>query len=293
MSRLLLVEGIPGAGKSTTARRLAELLRQRGQRCALFLEGDPQPADLAWQWWLTTDEFAGLLRRWPQAADTLRDSAWQGRAGVSVAYARLDRERFGSGWAELERLMEGREPFNGVLAPETFVAILSDRWSELNEDEVGRPGFVVLESALLQDTLVELVLFAQWPTDRIVDAVGQLLRQVVDLSPLVLRLVTEDPAATVAAAAAARVDEHGHPWWQEASRTFTAETPWARSRGLTPADALHAYLIERLGLEDQLRAVLPTAWVELTSPAGGAGDWAAFEADLGAFADRLVDHAVR
>ncbi len=72
---------------------------------------------------------------------------------------------------------------------------------------------------------------------------------------------------------------------------FTAETPWARSRGLAEADALHAYLIERLALEDQLRGVLPTAWVELTSPAGGAGDWATFDADLGAFADRLVADA--
>lgn len=196
-------------GKTTTARRLAELLRSRGRRCGLFLEGDPQPADLAWQWWVGVDEFADLIRRWPEAADSLQRASWQGLAGVSVAYNQLDWEQFGADWAGLERAMVGREPFNGAVSPERFVDLLATRWSEFGADESDRPGLVVFEAALLQDTLVELVLFAEWDEERIAAALQRLVAGVAQLGPLVLRLVAEDPRATIAAVATERVDAQG------------------------------------------------------------------------------------
>lgn len=288
MSRLLLIEGIPGAGKTSTASRLADLLRAAGQRCVLFLEGDPQPADLCWQWWLSHEEFDALLRRWPDAAETLRASSWQGRAGVSVAYTKLDRDRLGSGWAEVERATADREPFNGVVAPERFVDILATRWAELGQDEAPRAGYVIFESALLQNTIIELVLWAQWDAARIAVALKRLLGSVAAMSPVVLRLVTADVAGTVAAAAAERVDEHGHQWWHEGFRSYVADTPWARSRGLSEDDAGLAFLGERLALEDELRTLLPVTWVDVPSPAGGSGAWHELDAALAAIADQLV-----
>jgi hypothetical protein len=288
VSRLLLVEGIPGAGKTTTARLLADLLRERGHPCVLFLEGDPQPADLCWQWWLSHEEFDAMLRQWPDAADTLRAHSWLGRAGVSVAYTKLDRGRFGSGWAEVERSTADREPFNGVVSPERFVEILATRWAEFGRDGAPRAGFVIFEAALLQDTIVELLLYAQWDAARVAAAVGRLLESVAGLSPVVLRLVPSAVAATVAAAAAERVDEHGHPWWHEGFRSYVAGTPWARSRGLGEDEAGLAFLRERLAMEDELRSLLPVTWMDVPSPAGGPDGWTALDAALAGIADRLV-----
>lgn len=45
-TRLILIEGFPGAGKSTTTRYLGERLRQRGAACRWYLEEDtPHPID--------------------------------------------------------------------------------------------------------------------------------------------------------------------------------------------------------------------------------------------------------
>src|SRR5262245_34773715 len=39
-TKLILIEGLPGAGKSATARHLGALLRQRGLICDWYLEED-------------------------------------------------------------------------------------------------------------------------------------------------------------------------------------------------------------------------------------------------------------
>jgi thymidylate kinase len=45
-TKLILIEGLPGSGKSTTAGMAAEILKQKGIETNLFLEGNlDHPAD--------------------------------------------------------------------------------------------------------------------------------------------------------------------------------------------------------------------------------------------------------
>ena len=45
--RLILIEGIPGSGKSTLSARLETWLKDQGIAARLYSEGDAHPADLA------------------------------------------------------------------------------------------------------------------------------------------------------------------------------------------------------------------------------------------------------
>ncbi|HEX6887938.1 MAG TPA: hypothetical protein VF143_07515, partial [Candidatus Nanopelagicales bacterium] len=143
--------------------------------------------------------------------------------------------------------------------------------------------------AFLQDTLVELLLWAEWDLDRIVPALRRLADAVAPLAPLVVRLSVADPAATVEAAAAERVDDQGERWWATAVASSIAATPWAAARGLTDWAAFVAFLHERLALEDALREQLPVAWLDLPSPGGGGpAAWRDLDARLVGLADRLA-----
>jgi len=288
MSRLLLVEGIPGSGKTRTAQALSRLLAERGQATVAYLEGQAQPADLAWQWWLTPVEFQGLLARFPHARDEVERNAWRGLRGVSLAYNAVDRGRVGPSWSLVEQELAGHEPFGGAVAPATFVDLLEARWAEFGRRAAHDPGFVVFEAALLQDTLVELVLFADWDLAQIAGALTRLLAAVTSLDPVLVRLLPGDPAAAVRAAAADRVDDQGRGWWLPAAEAYTADTPWARARGLVGGAALREYLARRVEVEDQLRELLPVTWLDLTSPAGEHRGWDRFDGELAVLADRLV-----
>jgi len=120
VGRLLLVEGIPGSGKTTAARLAARWLAGSDVRVAVYCEGDPQPADLAWQWWLAPVEFEAVCGAHPGAEAELRRCAWVGAAGVAVAYTKVEADRCGGQWPEVEAAMQGREPFNGSLPAATF-----------------------------------------------------------------------------------------------------------------------------------------------------------------------------
>ena len=60
-SRLILVEGIPGAGKTTTARKIKEKLIEEGKEVILYEEGMSHPVDMAWNAYLKEDEYNDFI----------------------------------------------------------------------------------------------------------------------------------------------------------------------------------------------------------------------------------------
>ena len=290
VGRLLLVEGIPGSGKTTTARSAARWLAGAGARVAVYCEGDPQPADLAWQWWLRPEEFEAVCRLHSDAEAEMRRCSWVGAAGVAVAYTKVDADRCGGQWPEVLAAMQGREPFNGTIPAVTFVDMLAARWAEFGASEVSADAadVVVFDGAFLQNTLVELVLFADRDADAITGDLYRLAESVARWRPFLLRLVPVDPAAAFDAVGRERVDEVGHPWWRESAETYTADTPWARARGLPAPGALQAYLAIRQRLEAQILPLLPLEWVDLVTPVGTSAPWGPFEEQLKAALAGLV-----
>lgn len=62
-SRLILVEGIPGAGKTTTARKIKEKLIDEGKEAIFYEEGMSHPADMAWNACLKEDEYNDFIKK--------------------------------------------------------------------------------------------------------------------------------------------------------------------------------------------------------------------------------------
>lgn len=290
VGRLLLVEGIPGSGKTTTARSAARWLSAQGAQVAAYLEGDPHPADLAWQWWMSCAEFDNLCGQYPATESELRRWAWVGAAGVSVAYTKVDVSKCGGQWAQVQVQMAGREPFNGSVPADRFMDLLRARWAEFgaSHDDQDASDVVVFDGSLLQNTLAELVLFADRDTNAITQDLRGLAEAVRSWRPLLVRLVPDDPRSAVDAASRVRLDPHGAPWWRDAAEAYTANTPWARRRGLPAPGALLAYLEHRQALEEQILPRLPLEWIDLSSSAGSTPHWEALEEELRAVLANLL-----
>ena len=71
-TKLILVEGLPGSGKTTTAVFIAEWLQRRGVETAVFLEGNlDHPADFESIACLDAQEYANLKAQFPDYKDFL------------------------------------------------------------------------------------------------------------------------------------------------------------------------------------------------------------------------------
>ena len=60
-TKLILVEGIPGSGKSTIANKIREYLESQNIDTTLFNEGDAHPADLAWCSYIPENEYKDII----------------------------------------------------------------------------------------------------------------------------------------------------------------------------------------------------------------------------------------
>jgi hypothetical protein len=67
---LVLIEGLPGTGKTPTARFLQDALRERGLTCRAYLEGD---ADNPIAIGAIGPDLAGVISRYPDKQDVLSD----------------------------------------------------------------------------------------------------------------------------------------------------------------------------------------------------------------------------
>ena len=99
MARLILLEGIPGSGKTTLTSRLCALLREAGTPCAAWLEGQSgHPVELEHHACLTQEEYAALCAEFP------------GEAGALAAHAHAEGDFL------LVRYLEDNAPvFSGAL----------------------------------------------------------------------------------------------------------------------------------------------------------------------------------
>ena len=99
--KLWLIEGIPGSGKSTAARKLGQTLHAQA-----YNEAELHPCDLAWHAVLSRAELDAFIARHPDKERAICENSAVCGEQMLLAYAQLglDGEEFAR--------MEAREAFN-------------------------------------------------------------------------------------------------------------------------------------------------------------------------------------
>ncbi len=71
MKQIIMIEGLPGSGKTTFARKISAFLSSREVDNVFYAEGDLHPVDLAWIAILTKEDLSNLLKQFPSLKDEI------------------------------------------------------------------------------------------------------------------------------------------------------------------------------------------------------------------------------
>ncbi len=255
--RLILIEGIPGSGKTTLSARVAAGLEARGMRTRLYREGDSHPADMAWNAVLTPAEYDRTRTEHPHLAEalTLHTRIEDGRC--IVAYTKLGREAMG---AELNDYFAAHEVYDGRVSSELFAQLHRNRWASFARDALANPETVyVFECAYLQNHVNELMGFHDMSVAGMLSHLKALAEPVMPLQPLLVYLEQADPDETVRRVAAERVSPpgSGHPDWIDLVVDYVTNSPHGKALGYKGLAGALRFFRDRINLEQALWPDLP------------------------------------
>jgi hypothetical protein len=269
-SKLVIVEGIPGSGKTTTARGVDGWLRRAGAFTRLFLEGDlDHPADFESVACLREDAYRALLAKYPTAKADLEMLAEHQGGEVLISFRKLRQPPAGL-CEELAR----SDVYN--LAREDFLRLTYERWEEFAARAGQGSAVHVFECCFLQNQLTTLM--AVHNLDEAALS-RQVLRIAAALGPLQPVMIYLEPASV--RASLEKIIEERPTEWLDFVIQYTTGGAWGQARGLSGLEGMMRFYEERVEMERALFGQL--GWRGLWVRQGERPDWDAIRAEVETF----------
>jgi hypothetical protein len=193
MRKIIFVEGISGAGKSTVSVMLCEKLCGLGYPAGCFLEGDTDsPLDLFYTAYLTMLEYAGMLREYPGFADKLQKNSIIAPDYALVRY-RDTRSKYYA--PRLCEYLESREFCYNAAAPppmREYSNVFVRLWRRFAQSSEIDCDFLIFDGSLLHHQINDLIRNYNAGEYEIAVHLTALLRTVGAYNPVVLYLLTDE-----------------------------------------------------------------------------------------------------
>ena len=127
-SKLIIVEGIPGSGKTSTARFIQGLLDEAHVPNELYLEGDlDHPADYEGIAWMPGQELEAYFQQRGPLRALIEPYAWVDGEDGFIAYRKLERDHDEAVPQEVTNFLAQHDVYE-VPTPDQYCSLVLRRW---------------------------------------------------------------------------------------------------------------------------------------------------------------------
>lgn len=260
-SRLILVEGIPGAGKTTTARKIKEKLIDEGKEAILYEEGMSHPADMAWNACLKEDEYNDFIKKcsemWEGSKKSISKEELISRIqrqtriednNVILAYTKIDFPE--DCYLSLIGDVASKEICDGRKSLDEFRDIHLRRWSKFAEQALLNDNIYIFECAFLQNHIFELLGVYEKSDEEIYLYLKSLLETVKSLSPSIVYIEPSSVEDIIIQAANERKSPEGSgPDWIDEVANWVSNMNFGKSHNLKGIEGVFYFCKERLRID--------------------------------------------
>lgn len=190
-TKLIMVEGLPGSGKSTISQLIADMLREQGMNVRLFQEGHLEhPADYESVACYTEKELDQLLSTYEEYAELLKSRVIQNGNDFLVPYQKIKNElgldELNQLWNEVSQKDIYELPF------EQNRRIITDKWDRFQREALISDSIFVFECCFMQNPLTVGTVKYNVQKQEVIDYVMQLGELMKPLHPLFIYIDQPD-----------------------------------------------------------------------------------------------------
>ncbi len=249
-TKLIMVEGIPGSGKSTFAQKIADYYRNKGIAVNLFNEGQAHPADLAWSACVPLGSLNNLLFKYSELESEIRKNMSINGDYAIIAYTQVKTVN-----REFYKELENYEVYDNRVDFDVFCNLIYSRWSAFGKQAVEKDILNIFECAFFQNHINELQNYQLANKTDIERHLNKLLSSVINLSPVLIYLSQPSIRETIERIAKERVSEHGN--WIDMAVAYAENTPYGKLNNLKGFEGLIRCIEDRKQIEVDILKTLP------------------------------------
>lgn len=250
-TKLILVEGLPGSGKSTTAKLIHEILTENNVDAELYLEGNlDHPADYEGVAYFTEKGFKELLEESGSLGKVFQDWVSVKRGRHLLPYMKIKNELGNVFPAELFAEISKKDVYE--LPLEQNIAVITESWKEFAKQGAAEEKVYIFECCFIQNPVTVGMVKYGTSDDATIDYVKKLAEAVKNLNPMLVYVKQDDIGKSFCKAVTERPDD----WFNGFVHYYTSQG-YGLNHGLVGLDGTIEVLKARQELENSILDHLP------------------------------------
>jgi hypothetical protein len=249
-TKLIIVEGLPGSGKSTTAQMAYDILKDKGMSAELFSEGNPNhPADYEGAAYFTEKEFASLQKNHPESKDLLNILKVSYKNGYLIFYKKAMQEQEVNFDDELLKDIFRNDIYE--LPLDIHMELIADRWSEFAKQHENEDKIIIFECCFIQNPVTVTMIKSNSQKEVSISYVQRLAEIVKPFEPVLLYVNQGDNKKSFTKAVSERPKE-----WFEGFTNYYTKQGYGLHNNMSGFDGVIKVMEARAELEREILSSL-------------------------------------